>query len=307
MPELRDVYVGEPDWMLRVKAGSPPLVDGDLLGREEMGDGCAVALTRTAAGFRLEYNDTGCYDVSACGRELTWYEKHGADMDLVRVDVLGRVLGVALHARGTLALHGSAVALGDGGVAFLAPKFSGKSTLAMALVGAGAGARLITDDTLAIDTGERVVARPGVHCVRLWNDSAQRLIGAAAPAKRVACGKALVEDFGAEQVMRGAVPLSALYLLAPVRHIETGAPLRRTRLAPVQAAMSIVRHARLAALLGGAEAPKVLRRAAAVAQRVPVFVLEVQRDFALLPEVVSGIVGWHGVTVGAELAAPVSR
>jgi hypothetical protein len=57
--------------------------------------------------------------------------------------------------------------------------------------------------------------------------------------------------------------------------------------------MSLVEHSKLGPLLGGPEAPVLLGQAIAVANVVPVYVLSVVRDLALLPEAAARVAAWH--------------
>ena len=86
---------------------------------------------------------------------------------------MGRVLAIALHAAGDLCFHASAVTIGGTAMAFLGSKGMGKSTIAWALV--RAGAKLITDDTLRVRLGPQLTAYPGVHELRLRPDVATYL------------------------------------------------------------------------------------------------------------------------------------
>jgi hypothetical protein len=210
-------------------------------------------------------------------------------MELARVDILGRVLSLAAYEQGLFALHGSAVALSGGAIGFLAPKGSGKSTLAMSLV--ARGARLLTDDTLPVDPAT-AMARPGVHSVRLWDDSAGRF--AALGESRVG-----LSDKNAFDALPGATveerprPLLALYEVVPVPKHDAEQPVRRDRLAPPAAAIALMRHSKLGPLLGGAEAMEVFDRCAAIAARVAVYELRVARDLEGVDTVAATISAWH--------------
>jgi hypothetical protein len=223
---------------------------------------------------------------------------------MVRMAILGRILPTALHAAGTLCLHGSAVALDGRGIAFLAPKLHGKSTLALAL--ANAGARLLTDDTLPVDPGPPVTVGPGVHSVRLWGDSAERIAGSRVRSNRMPGGaKHVFDELPESQITLERVPLAAVYLLKPVAPLAGGEAVRRARVAAVPAAMSIVTQLKVGAVLGGEESARSFDRAVRVAESVPVFSLEVVRDFARMPDVVAQLLAWHGApSPAAEPVAP---
>lgn len=288
--ELALVQSGRPDWTLRTVQAVGASCGAERLGQDQVDGSVYVRLYRRRDGYLLEFDDTGSFEVSAGGSEIRWCPGPHATLEAARTDVIGRVLAVALHASGTLSLHGSAVALGCGGVAFLAPKFHGKSTLALAL--ANAGARLITDDTLPVDPGPPASVRPGVHSLRLWDDSVARLGSVAAEATPPRGEKHLVKNLPDARMLLVPTALHAIYLLSPVASTN-GVAVRRTRLSAVPSVLSLVRHAKLGPLLGRSESVHVFESAVAIARTVPVYTLEVFRDFDRLPEVVEELMGWH--------------
>ncbi|HET7620741.1 MAG TPA: hypothetical protein VFK39_02450 [Gemmatimonadaceae bacterium] len=282
---------GTPRWELRCASGSPLPAELQQLGEDEVDASTRVRLFRHAGGFRLEYDDTGVFDVDATGTTIDWYAGQRVVPEAVQLDVLGRVLPTAMHASGALCLHGSAVELHDGAVAFLAPKRHGKSTLAHAL--ARAGARVVTDDVVAMDLEPEPRMRPGVPQLRLLRDSARHL-GGSDDAPRGAGGKVIVQPDEATRTTRSELPLAALYLLQPMRTELAVESAERIPLAGVAAAMALLPQTRLAPLLGKSEAAVLLDRAVRLAAVVPVYTLRVARDFARLDEVVSRLLSWHG-------------
>jgi hypothetical protein len=299
-PELREVAATAPTWTLRIVDVRPEVSELTLLGVHQASVR-TVSTYKWPGGFRIVYSDeNGTYDVSRDGSQITWLPGSGADIELARMAILGRVLPTALHAAGTLCLHGSAVALEHGGITFLAPKLHGKSTLALAL--ATAGARLLTDDTLPVEPGSPVMVGPGVHSVRLWSDSAERFLGETVPSissNRAPAGKHIFNELPEDRVTLDRVPLLAVYLLRPVASLPDGAAVRRTPVAPVRAAMSIVTQLKVGAVLGGSESAVSFDRAVRVASSVPVYTLNVVRDFDRMPDVVGQILEWHGHPAGS--------
>jgi hypothetical protein len=287
-PELREAPSGEDaDWSLDVVEGEPEGVDERPVGEDELAPGIHARLGRVGDRLRLHFDDTGVFDVYGDGR-ITWFPAAGCDRELVRVDILGRVLAVAGHEQGLLALHGSGVAIDGRAVGFLAPKGSGKSTLAIAL--ASRGARLLTDDTLPVDVA-RVLARPGVHSVRLWDDAADRF--SALGDWRVGLSdKRTFDALPDSLIQHDAVPLGALYELLPRPRAEVPELVRRTRLPAAHAAIVLMQHSKLGALLRG-ESRTVFERAARVASDVPVYSLELASDLASLGEAVDEMMRWH--------------
>lgn len=291
-PELPLSSAHAADWSLRVADGPADGQVGELLGAWPESF-CKIELYRTANGFRLRHSCTGEFDITADGTKLVWYPGTDAKTEMAQNDVLGRVLSVALHASGALALHGSAVELEQGVVAFLAPKHHGKSTLAAALV--REGARLVTDDMVAVELGPPALVRAGVHSMRLCSDAADRLIQNESPRHSAMDGKLVVDHSGSESVMLGMAPLSAVYLLQPVLSVaQLGEAATRRRLSSTQAAMALLTHAKIGPLLGKSEARTLFDRAVALASDVPVYSLEIVRDFDRIDDAVDTITGWHG-------------
>ena len=298
-PELDGATRGDADWTLSVSFSAAPDVPlGPPLGEDKVDQGVMVRSYATPAGFRLVYDDTGVFDLTADGREIRWYRPVSADVEAGRLDVLGRVLALALHASGWLSLHGSAVALADGAVAFLAPKGNGKSTLAFALMRAGAA--LMTDDTVVIGRGDPATVRPGVQSVRLFRDSADWL-SAPPPVAGTSDVKATFGQLSEDARRLTRAPLAALYLLESVPAGTITDPLERRRIEGPDAVLGLLGQTKIGALLGGAEAPTIFAAVAALAEGCPIYRLRVTRDYERLNVVVDCIMKWHG-GVGARAA-----
>ncbi len=291
-PELPQARNDEmPAWTLAVAPTEYASSELKLLGEDKVNDEVIVRLYQLGKGFRLRYDDTGCFDINADGTRIYWSPGPDANLEKVRADVLGRVLATAMHCAGLLCLHGSAVALAVGAIAFLAPKFHGKSTLATAAV--IAGARLVTDDSLPVDLGPPAAALPGVHNLRLWEDSVQHLrqehtLTESADQKHV------MKDWSPNSLVSEPLAFSAIYILSPAQAQSGANPVSRERLPVLQAALSLVGQGKIGALLGKSEATKQLDRATALAQQVPVYILRVIRDFGQLDAVIHQLFEWHG-------------
>jgi hypothetical protein len=291
-PELRPLPGrGTPDWTLTV-APATPLGDARRIGAQRYAGDVEVALLRAGDCWRVATSDIGDFDITDGGRQVAWRPTTGAREDLARFDLLGRVLPIALHVVGALALHGSSVVLPGGqAVAFLAPTGYGKSTLAVALAQAGGG--LLSDDVTVLDEGEgHVGARPGVHAVRLWADSAERLGTDVYGVPDTIGRKLVVPNIPADLLADTGAPLGAVYLLTDAAPVGS-APATRRLLGGTEATMGLVRQASAGGLLGGAEGAAVLARAAAVARAVPTYALTLARDFDRLEEVVGTVLAWH--------------
>ena len=279
-------------WTLHVTAAPAPDCAAAPLHVEQLDASLAVSVSRTPDGLRIEYTDTGAYDVAADGRTITWHRPPDADEVNARLDIVGTLLPFALHLTDRLVLHGSAVAFEAGAVAFLAPSGVGKSTLAMSLT--TAGARFLSDDALPVRiAGSTAFAAPGVPSPRFREDSFARFSDLLPTEAVPSSGKLTMRDrLGDDLVETRERPLVAVYVLQPVSP-EDGARATRTAVAPIAATMELVRNTKLAKLLWAEESERLLRLVSEVARRVPVYTLEVPRNLDLLPEVVDLLLVWH--------------
>jgi hypothetical protein len=289
-PELASSAREAATWQLDVLDSPAPSLDrAEELGEDQVYGDVRVRCYRTDDGFSLVFDDTGRFDVSRDGQSIRWFRPADANEEAARADVLGRVLALSLHARGTLSLHASAVSVAARGIAFIAPKNHGKSTLTAALV--RAGGRLVSDDVVPIRLDGAPYLLPGVHHLRLWDDAAMAALRA--PSREDVSRKRLINDFGQGMIEDAPVPLASAYVLLPLRPDPRAPAVTREALPPVDAAMQLVQHAKLGPLLRRGEAAQLFSQAATLAHRVTVHVLRVQRDLARLDEVVRELLAWN--------------
>ncbi len=296
LPELRREDDDEAaDWTVRIATDAvDPRAAGELLGEEEILNGASLRLRRRAdGGFRLDYSDSGVFDISSDGSAISWHPGAEARVEFARTDLMGRVLSTSLHAAGALALHASGAAIDGRAVGFLAPKFFGKSTLAIAMTYAGAA--LITDDTLAVIPGTPPLCIPGVHSVRLRSQSAAHFPRTRDALPTDTSRGRVVDELPDEMLMRERTPLAALYLLSPVTTDEAQQAVSRQLIPPTRATMAVLPHARMGGLFRSAEAATNFERVAAVVRSTPVYALNVVRDLDRVREVAEQIVSWHRV------------
>lgn len=143
----------------------------DVPSNSAAGDG----LLRVSAGETcLHWPDVGAV-LLRHGREITLDPRPGVAMDLLRLYLLGPVLGLLLHQRGLLVLHASAVVLGGGVAVFLGPSGHGKSTTAAMLHARGHA--VVADDMVAVDLRAPggPAALPGFPQLNLWPDAVSAL------------------------------------------------------------------------------------------------------------------------------------
>ena len=157
---------GSPDVQVRLGTVPTALGDGDRLGPnwDIAGDDLLLEVPRLAR-FLIRG-----------GREIILdLEPGGTERD-ASAYVLGTALGIVLHQRGTLVLHGSAVARDGEAIAICGQSGAGKSTLAAALCARGCG--FVTDDMCAVsldDDDRRAVILPDGRRLKLWQEAIERL------------------------------------------------------------------------------------------------------------------------------------
>ncbi|WP_058301183.1 phosphoenolpyruvate carboxykinase (ATP) [Gorillibacterium timonense] len=105
------------------------------------------------------------------GRVIAVSPVPGADMDKIRLYILGTCMGAVLMQRGVLPLHGSAVAVRGKVYAIVGESGMGKSTLASALM--DRGLPLVSDDVIAIRFNEAGIplVTPSYPQQKLWQES----------------------------------------------------------------------------------------------------------------------------------------
>ena len=70
LPELPAIERAEPDWIFRRATDALP--DSVFLGDDRVDAKIRVKCGKLSDGFRLAFDDTGTFDVSNGGRDITW-------------------------------------------------------------------------------------------------------------------------------------------------------------------------------------------------------------------------------------------
>lgn len=114
--------------------------------------------------------DTALFAVRE-GRSIAVSPVPGADMDKIRLYILGTCMGAVLMQRDLLPLHGSAVAAYGKVCAVVGESGTGKSTLASALM--SRGLPLVSDDVIAVrfDGAGVPIVTPSYPQQKLWQES----------------------------------------------------------------------------------------------------------------------------------------
>ena len=199
--------------------------------------------------------------------------------------LLGTAFGVLCHQRGTTPLHGSAIDVVDGCVAFVGDFGAGKSTMAAAL--ASRGHQVISDDLCVFDASEQGVrVWPGLNRLRLWEDALAALDCDQPGIEREFRGlnKYLVPT---QPIRNPRTPrrLQRVYQLAAA---ADGDPTTITRLqgaASVEVLMQNIYRVTMAERMG--RKAKLFVACAAAARDVPVYRLSRPLGFQILPDVLN--------------------
>jgi hypothetical protein len=191
------------------------------------------SISGSAADFVMRWEEVGEFRLCH-GQELTIRPRPGVSEDVLSLFVTGSVFAMLLHQRGMTTLHGSVVEVEGQAVAFLAPKGTGKSTLALALQ--RCGATLLSDDIVALYGGGNLLhVASGFSQARLWPDALAQL----------------GHDFEDYAKLRAEVDKRAVPLpfkeqeVPPLRHImliANGEELRMERLNSHDALLALLPH-----------------------------------------------------------------
>jgi hypothetical protein len=201
--------------------------------------------------------------------------------DLMELRLLGSVLSYWLERLGIPALHASAVRLdARGAVGFLANPGVGKSSLAAALIQAGAA--LLTDDILPIEeAGGTFLARPGFPQMRLEPDTARCFRGSADGLTAISPDDSKLH-VPVDAFCDATTPLAALYVVE-----RRPGPPEILPLPKRQAVIELVRHSFSPYLVEAVGLqPRRLDLFARLVRQVPVSRLYCPHGLEHLPEVV---------------------
>lgn len=199
--------------------------------------------------------------------------------------IVGQVLANLLRRRGHSLLHGAGMTGGQVAFAILGPSGAGKSSLATAL--SLRGYRLLTDDVVALTAADGLwYALAGYSGLRLWPDSAEALLGKAAPVPPMLERTAYWTGFD-KRYLRVRPGDWAAAGLAPLRHIfvlherEAHGPVFE-RLAGPAAVAALGRNAYQLMLRGAEHARRDLAVFAALARQAAVWRVVPGEDLATI-------------------------
>jgi hypothetical protein len=230
--------------------------------------------------------------VSRGGREAVCARIGDVDQRSFEAHLLNFVLSAALTLQGEELLHSTVVDIDGRAVGLLGSSGAGKSTMAAALI--AAGAELVTDDMLRLVFADGVaVAQPGAYRLKLFEEPARRFLPQATARGHFNAlnGKVMMQPRAhAGHPRRRGVPLAALAWIGNEAPPPDGAVASR-RLAGTE----LVKVLLACGMSSRYQAIDRLARQMAFAERlaavVPVVELRYARDFALMDRVVAHVHG----------------
>lgn len=190
------------------------------------------------------------------------------DPGLPQVILAGTVLAFVMQLAGQCVLHASAVEVDGRALAFVGHSGMGKSTLTIAAC--VAGARLVAEDVLVVDTGNPPTCLPGNVDVRLRR-AAEPLLDQAAGWRRIATpdGRLGVRP---PTTSLDRVPLDTIVVPRPSRRLER---LETEVIEPSSAVFRLVNFPRVLGFTYPPVVEQQFRGLAAVAARVPVVIARI--------------------------------
>jgi hypothetical protein len=260
----------EPDVFVRLRAIERRPAAG------EPRTGCFHA---TAYEAYLFWEEDGVYLVRG-GREIVVDPAPGANERLLSLVILGMAMGILLHQRGGLTLHGSAVAVDGAALAFLGAKGAGKSAIAAALE--ARGHQLVADDVVVLDVqaaGDPLVL-PGVPQLKLWPDVAAFLGHEPDMMPRIHPQLQKRACLAGQELPQVPLRLQAIYILADGPHAQI------EMLQGQESFLEMIRHSYALRFLGTAGLTAAqFQQCARLAGSTPVRRLSRPPSLAALPDV----------------------
>jgi hypothetical protein len=254
------------------------VIPGTIPGIDDL-DGVNGVARATETEVLLHYDHSGGFLVRN-GRRIVVGASVDPSQRLARHLIIGVCMGLALHQKGHLTLHASAVGLEEGVAAFIGWKRRGKSTTASALC--AIGGRLVTDDIVAVPPGEDATVLPGFPQMRLDPEAVAATLDTA-PEDLPRLHEDHQKRIGRadQRFQREPRPLRCVYVL------EWGDDFGAEPLSPRDAFVQLLQHSYAQRFLGQAAAtPSHFAKVKDLVEAVPMVRLERPRALDRLPEMV---------------------
>jgi hypothetical protein len=221
LPELRPIAARatDPDIVISI---------GDIADPER-----APGLYKRDKGAMLNIDNVARFAISGGARILV-EPLPGTPLANIRLFLLGSAMGMLIHQRGLLPLHGNAIEIDGRAFAFVGHSGAGKSTLAAWFH--DHGYRILSDDVCVVrfDADGRPMLDAGIPRLRLWREAIEASGRVADAYQRSFAGDEAQDKYdvpvAAAATVDRALPLAAVYAL------RRGDALKINRLGPVDSA-----------------------------------------------------------------------
>lgn len=247
-----------------------------------------LSFARLGSDYFLRFPEYADFLITSDGSEIRCHPaKKDIPQETLRHLLLDQVIPLLLSLRADLVLHGSAVLLPAGAIAFLGSSGHGKSTLAATF--STQNYPLLTDDFLVVkEKDERFMATPSYPGLRLWDDVPTEIFGSVPELRPVAhytVKKRFGPDNGRLPFASSPAPLAAAFVLASPEEDQNQTQVRLTRLSLRESFMELVKHAYLLRASDRGRLEAGFEFVGRVVARLPVHRLSYPRDFSRLGEV----------------------
>jgi hypothetical protein len=223
---------------------------------------------------RFWFKDVGAFVVRA-GSQIVAIPENALDHSLLRLYIQGIMMATVLHQRGMCVLHASVIEIHGAALAFLGPVGFGKSSLAGALY--SRGHRVLADDNAAIEFRSGIpMIRTAYPSLKLFPEIASSLGFRNGSLTALHSSEVKIAGAVREGFVQEPLPVRGLYFLGRDCDGEI------TRLAPMQAAMELVRNS-VPTRWGHPGDMRQLQDCGLIAKQVPAFSLKTFTDLASLP------------------------
>lgn len=240
----------------------------------------AVSGFEVAGDVATYYNKTcGVIEVRG-GSEIVVAPIANVDEQLLRLIILGPAFAMALHQRGALVLHASAVSLQGKAVLLIGEKGRGKSTTANALHAAGGS--FLTDDVAALTFVDGVptvvpsypISKIDPNVLAAMREPSDELFSIAG--HRIKKGRKIAERFAQQ-----SFPVHHIFSLA------AGSSVSSHAISKSDAMFELMRHSFATRWLPSSADAGNFNRCAALANSVPLHLLERPMTLSSLPSTIA--------------------
>ncbi len=248
----------------------------DYLSEEVLAQAWAINISRKKALFYVK--DVGVFLIQG-GQKVIFISAPNASEQLIRLCLVGSVMGILLYQRGLLVLHASAVNIDGGAVAFLGKSGEGKSSTAAAFNARGYG--IITDDVAPIILGKKpATINPAFPQIKISRESCAA-VGYDFESLSLLHPSEEKRGYRPKQkFIQAPLPIRRIYILT------SDSELGIEPLIPAKAVVELSRHSRPTTLFHSGDATHFLQ-CTTLAKEHTIFQLKRPRNLALLPELVN--------------------